>query len=347
MLSDKKIKLSFIIPVYNAELYLNKCVDSILISNSSDIEIILVDDGSIDKSGQICDEYAEKNKRVRAVHQKNMGVSSARNTGMMEASGDRIFYIDNDDWIDGTKIENLIKILNDTNADIVINRSLIVTEKNDFIKNDFISKEKVNNKSAEEVLNYFRTSKVKIGAPWQYVFKKEIAINNNISFNPNQNGVDDSYFSSALFVNCKSFYLNDDIIYFWRLRLDSQGKTFNKHGYILKMISSIESMNTFMSNVEEEYKIAFLYFNIHKNIFALLGQYYTYSKEDRLYLNKWYYNNRDLIAKSSRYNSIFHRVLSTFLGNFYGTILIYKFATLKGKIFLIFYKTKKPDPIKI
>ena len=332
------MKLSLVIPIYNAERYLNKCIDSILSSNPIDIEIILVDDGSTDKSGQICDEYAKNNKIVKVIHQKNEGVASARNTGIKESSGEYIFFVDNDDWIDGTKIENLVNILNDKNPDIVINKSLIATGNDKYIKNDYFSKEKINNKNAEEVINYFRTQKIKIGAPWQYVFKKEIVTNNNILFNPNQNGVDDSYFSAVLFINCKSFYLNEDIIYFWRQRLDSQGKTHEKHGYIVKMISSIESMNDYVNKISEEYKIAFLYFNIYKNIYSLLGQYNDYSKDDKIYLDKWHKNHKKLLDKSVQYGGLFHKILNVIFGSFNGTILSYKFAVLKGKFYLFFNK---------
>jgi len=338
---EEKIKLSFVIPIYNAELYLNKCVDSILSSNSKNIEIILVDDGSTDNSGKICDEYAQNNKRIRVIHQKNQGVSSARNTGIKEASGNNIFFIDNDDWIDGSKIENIIKIIDEKDPDIIINRSLIVTENNELIKNDFIIKDKVNGKDAEDVINYFRQEKVKLGAPWQYIFKKEIVIKNNISFNPRQNGVDDSYFSAALFVNSKSFYLNDNIIYYWRQRINSQGKTHPKHEYILKIISSIESMSNFLNKTDEEYKRSFVYFNIYKNTYALIGKYYDYSNDSKKYLVNWYKQNKKLISESVKYCGIFHKILNCIFGNFYGTILSYKAATIKSKIFLIFYKNKK------
>lgn len=89
--------VSVIVPVYNAEKYLNRCVDSILSQTMTDFELLLIDDGSKDDSGRICDEYAEKDARVRAFHKPNGGVSSARNLGLNNARGNWIAYVDADD----------------------------------------------------------------------------------------------------------------------------------------------------------------------------------------------------------------------------------------------------------
>lgn len=98
---------SVIVPIYKVEKYLNKCIDSILKQTFQDFELILVDDGSPDKCPKICDEYAKKDKRVRVIHKENAGLVAARNTGIKEAKGDYICYVDGDDWIS----ENLLQIV--------------------------------------------------------------------------------------------------------------------------------------------------------------------------------------------------------------------------------------------
>ena len=102
-------KISIIIPVYKAENYLHRCVDSILAQTFTDFEILLVDDGSPDKSGMICDEYATIDNRVRVVHKENGGVSSARNVGLDLAIGEYIWFVDSDDWIESNALEILLK----------------------------------------------------------------------------------------------------------------------------------------------------------------------------------------------------------------------------------------------
>ena len=92
-------RLSVIVPVYNVETFLPACIDSILSQTFRDLELILIDDGSPDACGRICDKYAEKDTRVRVIHQENRGVSAARNAGLQIASGEYIGFVDPDDWI--------------------------------------------------------------------------------------------------------------------------------------------------------------------------------------------------------------------------------------------------------
>ena len=104
--------ISIVVPVYNANNSLHCCIDSILNQTYSDFELILVDDGSTDESGRICDTYAIKDNRVKVIHQDNSGVSAARNTGIINAKGEYICFIDSDDYIDSTFLESLIQMKN-------------------------------------------------------------------------------------------------------------------------------------------------------------------------------------------------------------------------------------------
>ncbi len=92
-------KVSIIVPVYKAEKYLNRCIDSILAQTFTDWELLLIDDGSPDRSGDICDEYAKKDTRIRVFHKKNGGVSSARNLGLDYVQGEYVTFVDSDDWL--------------------------------------------------------------------------------------------------------------------------------------------------------------------------------------------------------------------------------------------------------
>ena len=105
--------ISVIVPVYKVEEYLHKCVDSILAQTYTNLEIILVDDGSPDNCGKICDEYAEKDSRIKVIHQENGGLSAARNTGLDIATGNYIGFVDSDDYIDPDYIECMARHLYD------------------------------------------------------------------------------------------------------------------------------------------------------------------------------------------------------------------------------------------
>lgn len=101
-------ELSIIVPVYKVENYLSKCVDSILAQTFTDYELILIDDGSPDRCGEICDEYASKDNRIRVIHQENKGVSAARNAGLDIAAGTYIGFVDSDDWIEPEMYEKMM-----------------------------------------------------------------------------------------------------------------------------------------------------------------------------------------------------------------------------------------------
>ena len=112
------MEISVIVPVYNVEKYLNRCIDSILAQTFTDFELLLIDDGSTDNSGKLCDEYAAKDKRVRVFHKENGGAASARNMGLTEASGEYIAFIDSDDWVDRTYLEVLFRICVENGVDL-------------------------------------------------------------------------------------------------------------------------------------------------------------------------------------------------------------------------------------
>lgn len=113
-------KVSIIIPVYNAEKYLQRCIKSLLSQTLTDFEAILINDGSKDNSGKICNEYAEKDKRFKTIHKKNGGVASARQCGLEHATGEYTIHVDPDDWIEKNMLEDMYNYAKANNADIVI-----------------------------------------------------------------------------------------------------------------------------------------------------------------------------------------------------------------------------------
>lgn len=113
-------KVSIIVPVYNIEKYLAKCLDSLINQTLEDIEIICVNDGSTDNSAEILNEYAQKDSRIKIINQENAGLSAARNTGINAANGEYIGYVDSDDWVDLTYFENLYNAAIQNNADIAV-----------------------------------------------------------------------------------------------------------------------------------------------------------------------------------------------------------------------------------
>ena len=113
-------KVSIIIPVYNVEQYLDRCLSSVLNQTYKDLEMILVNDGSTDKSGTICEEFVQIDKRAKAYHQENRGLSEARNTGLKYMTGDFVMFLDSDDWLELDAVEFLLEQVKIYNADMVV-----------------------------------------------------------------------------------------------------------------------------------------------------------------------------------------------------------------------------------
>lgn len=120
--------ISVIVPVYNVESYLRECVESVLGQSYPHFELLLVDDGSTDRSGEICDEYAAKDERVKVIHQKNGGASAARNTGLDAATGEYLFFLDSDDRILPQTFEKMTATLEESAADFVFCEAVAVDE---------------------------------------------------------------------------------------------------------------------------------------------------------------------------------------------------------------------------
>ena len=130
--------ISIIVPVYNTEQYLNRCIDSILSQSFTNFELLLIDDGSTDKSGDICDEYARKDERIKVFHKKNGGVSSARNMGLDFARGEWITFVDSDDYIDSCFLYRFNNRMKNACFDLYFGNSAIITPDGEFQYNKLL-----------------------------------------------------------------------------------------------------------------------------------------------------------------------------------------------------------------
>lgn len=126
------IRISIIVPIYNTEQYLEKCVDSILQQSYTDVEVLLINDGSTDGSASICCRYAQQDKRVRVFHQSNMGTAAARNTGLDNAAGEYISFVDSDDYIHSEMYSDLYYALTENNADLALFRNAVFVQEPDY-----------------------------------------------------------------------------------------------------------------------------------------------------------------------------------------------------------------------
>ena len=191
-------EVSVIVPVYNAEEYLEACVSSILAQTYKDFELILVDDGSTDGSGAICDEYAQKDSRVRVFHKANGGVSSARNLGLQEALGAFIMFADSDDIVDSTWVEKLKTALTSNESDLavcgyVVRKVLSGAEtKLVYDRGNCYIKEKA--QILEFWTAFLENRNHMVLSLWNKIFRKDIIDTNNIRFDESLSHSEDALF---------------------------------------------------------------------------------------------------------------------------------------------------------
>jgi len=215
-------RFSIIVPVYNAEDYLRICLDSIVGQTFSNIEIILIDDGSTDSSPAICDEYSEKDDRVVVVHKANDGVSEARNDGLRLAKGEYIIFVDNDDYINLRSCEHF-------------HHQLLVYPETEIVACGFRSIDPVKRKqidntlrgnegiylSGYELLNIHVSQKTRYHPPWVHLYKREFLINNGLFFKKRHYIDDDSYWKPLVLLSAKRCIISNHIYYNWTNRSGS------------------------------------------------------------------------------------------------------------------------------
>lgn len=175
-------KLSIIIPIYNAALYLHRCIDSILSQSFTDYELLLIDDGSTDESGTICDEYATKDNRIRVFHKVNGGVSSARNLGLDNAIGEWVYFVDADDEVMPNGIKKLYSFVSPL-VDLILAGYQICSELG---QNKFQDPPKLNTKyNASEAIQhiYFDSYYGYMGYLWCKLFRRHVIEEQHLRFN--------------------------------------------------------------------------------------------------------------------------------------------------------------------
>lgn len=191
--------ISIIIPVYNAESTLCRCVNSILNQTFSDWELLLIDDGSTDQSGDICDKYATKDRRIKVFHKENGGVSSARNYGLDKVSGEWINFVDADDWIDSNCLENCINGIREETDLVMFSCEWAA----DCRLPDMICKMQAN---FQEILPLF-IDKITFVTPWCKLFRRSIIENKHLRFDLSLSSGEDTLFSMEYLKNVKNMNL--------------------------------------------------------------------------------------------------------------------------------------------
>ena len=246
-------KVSIIVPIYNSEKFMDKCINSILNQTLKEIEIILVNDGSTDRSEFICKKYENIDNRIKLISKKNGGVSSSRNYGVSIANGEFITFVDSDDFIEIDMCEKLYTAAIENHCDIVMNGIKLV--KNKEISYEFTGNSKVYSKEEACKLFFYDTQPFSPNYAWGKMIKKSVC--EKVKFREDIFLMEDALFSMELFLNCTNniMFLNE-YLYNYVQRPGSESKHFSK-----KRITSfyaLEELLNLASSINHIYEIEFL-----------------------------------------------------------------------------------------
>lgn len=271
-------KVSVIIPVYNVENYLRKCLNSLVNQTLKDIEIIVVNDGTLDNSQEIIDEYVKKYpKKVVSIIQENGGQGAARNTGLLHAKGEYIGYVDSDDYVEENMYEELYKKAKEEDSDIVICGNNVVKENYEFLSKEDVDKE-------------FLLGKM---AVWNKIYKKNIIIDNKIQFR-SKVWYEDLDFTMKVYFSSKKISYVDKPLYNYLLR---EGSTMNNNN-IKRNLELIEAFDSLIDYCKDK-KI----YNKAKDEIEFLCIYhmYIFATTRVLNTNNKYKDKIEIINKFKNY----------------------------------------------
>lgn len=261
---NESVKVSVIVPIYNVEKYIGKCILSIIEQTYKNIEIILVDDGSLDDSGNIADEYATRDNRIKVIHKANAGVSAARNSGLDAATGDFVCFSDGDDYVMPYYVEHLLKLCLTDNADVAYTVDMYTTFHNEHVANSHV-KVITPEDATENILCY----KVPIGV-YSKLFNREFLVKNNIRF------LEDVYigegfnFNTACFQRANKVVMSNERIYFYRRDNEASAMTKFKEAkcqMALKAIDIIKA-NLVLKSARIEKAWTFAHWHTHFDMYC-------------------------------------------------------------------------------
>ena len=257
-------KVSIVVPIYNGEKYIDNCVRNLLSQTYENLEFILVDDGSTDNSGKMCDEYASKDSRIIVIHQENGGLSAARNSGTAKASGDYIVYYDVDDDITENLVADNVKLAVENDADVVffsfwyyfVDTAL---KKENAYAMDFVG-------SGEEFFHECLNETVKyevFNAPWNKLYKMDFLRKHSLTFLPEFPIYEDIIFASRMLQFAEKIVVNRNRYYVYYVRSSGSLITSYKDSYFKSVTkyyeNAMEYCKAYSDNKEQVKALSTLY----------------------------------------------------------------------------------------
>jgi len=342
-----EIKVSVIIPVYNAEKYIEECINSLLNQTLKEVEFIFIIDGSTDLSESIIRKYAEKDKRIIIYNQENKGISISRNKGIDLCSGEYIGFLDNDDYYDANMLWNLYTNAKKHDVEIIVSNTILERDSKKVIKRNGFEYNKVFNYHyiQENIVPNLLISE-DLFALWNKLFKREFIINNKLYLKSNREIEEDGMFNLNAFNLCKKVIFIDYAGYNYRDVTTSHSRKTIERDFFKKSVEKLKKdyKNEFKLNLDEKFveklntirfinRVFYLFFKVstdNGNFFKRYNYIKNMLFDNDTYFSVIKYKSEVLEYKNSFYNRILiHIVLNK--SNFFLKIIFILINLLYNK----------------
>ncbi|NSB16579.1 glycosyltransferase family 2 protein [Clostridium beijerinckii] len=284
-----KYQISIIVPVYNVEKYVEKCVKSLLNQTFKNYEIILIDDGSTDSSYEIIKKIEEDNDNVSVITQKNQGQGKARSEGIKQAKGEYLTFVDSDDWVSEDYLEKLYNSLKDNNADISVCNVAWVMEKS----NEIISFKAFNfsTLTSEEAINELLLDKSVNSYTWGKLYKKDIFIRNKVDFPPRMLYEDLAVIIQTFYYANKITFINDNCYYY--LQSEKSSTRTPNINCIFHRLKALKLVKDFLVRNNE--------FDKYKKIYTHFCLFHLYLMQKQIYFWNFKKHEKQVIHNVMEY----------------------------------------------
>ena len=299
------VAISIVIPVYNIERYLNKCLDSIINQSFKDFELILINDGSTDNSGEICDHYAQKDSRVKVIHKDNGGVSSARNIGLDQAKGEWITFVDSDDWVHEDFLKKRHELAIAENADVAYcDLELVYSDHSEYCRTA-----EIDPKEKTQVSSWIRS---KSNYSPILLIKKELLDYHNLRFMPEVRLCEDLNLILKVILYAKKIVHVKEALYFYN-KQNTASTMHNPHLYWGDLqLAFSDLIDTFKANgVYDHYKEEISWCILEYKFFSIINNEHSFDELKDFYQesHKYIWTNVFLNFKSKVFLALYEMKL--------------------------------------
>lgn len=312
-----KYVISIIVICYNNEKYIKKCLNSILCQVNNKVELIVVNDGSIDNSSKIIEETLKGTLNTKIITIENSGISNARNTGIEKSNGEFLIFVDGDDFISYNSLDCILNYIENNSFDLLLLNTIKYYEISNKYEKEILTIKKNKNIEVHELID----NKV-FGRAWRFVYNRNLIIQNNIRFHRNLIYEDEEWIPKVIFFANKIDYL--DIPYYFYRKTQNTITTQKTINNIKNLMEITKSSYEWYLKQNKKSDDNYIFFSLARCVRNILSSMFYLNDNEKIYVREWFNLNKKMIYNILKFNKKYKILLRTF-GSYYGTKIYKKF----------------------